>query len=250
MAANVKSGAKKESGWEIVSVVAQALLLALVLRTFLFQPFNIPSGSMKPTLLVGDYIFVSKYSYGYSHHSFPFSPPLFDGRVWAGDGPERGDVAVFKYPPDTSFDYIKRVIGLPGDRVQMRDGVLYINDVAVPRVATGEFRDVTERGRVVSVPVFRETLPNGVSYDTLDINPRSYADNTIEFRVPPAHYFMLGDNRDSSADSRFDAGFVPAENLVGKAQIIFMSVGENASAWQVWRWPTALRVDRLFTGIN
>ena len=243
---------KKSDGsvWETVSVVVQALLLALVLRSFLFQPFNIPSGSMKPTLLVGDYIFVSKYSYGYSKHSFPLSPDIFDGRVWQGDGPERGDVVVFKFPPDPSLDYIKRVIGVPGDTVQLRDGVLYLNGNAVPRVASGEFREVTAGGRAVTVPVYRETLPNGVTYDTLDLSENSVADNTSEFVVPEDRYFMLGDNRDSSADSRFGVGFVPAENLVGKAQIIFMSVSDDASAWQFWRWPSVLRTGRLFNSVD
>ena len=238
------------SVWETISVIVQALLLALVLRSFLFQPFNIPSGSMKPTLLVGDYIFVSKFSYGYSRHSFPLSPNIFDGRIWAGDGPERGDVAVFKFPPDPSLDYIKRVIGLPGDRIQMREGVLFINGTAVPRVPTGEFREVTPSGRAVSVPVYRETLPNGVSYETLDLNENSFADNTREFTVQPGTYFVMGDNRDSSADSRFDVGLVAADLLVGKAQVIFMSVSDDASAWQFWRWPQTLRVDRLFQSVD
>ena len=243
---------KKNDGsvWETVSVVVQALLLALVLRTFLFQPFNIPSGSMKPTLLVGDYIFVSKFSYGYSRHSFPLSPPLFDGRVWMGDGPARGDVVVFKFPPDPSLDYIKRVIGVPGDKVQMRDGVLYLNGQPIPREGTGTFREVTAGGRSISVPVYRETLPNGVSYETLDLSENSVADNTREFTVPADRYFVLGDNRDSSADSRFSVGFVPVENLVGKAQVIFMSVDDDASAWQFWRWPSVLRTDRLFRAVE
>ena len=238
---------KQESSFlDTVSVIVQALLLALVLRTFLFQPFNIPSGSMKPTLLEGDYIFVSKYSYGYSRHSFPLSPPLFDGRVWAGDGPERGDVVVFKFPPNPGLDYIKRVIGLPGDRIQMREGQLYINNEPVRREAAGSFRDEDE-GRPVLA--FRETLPNGRSYMTLDLG-RSPVDNTRVFEVPPGHYFMMGDNRDGSDDSRQNVGFVPLENLVGKAQVIFMSVGDGASAWQVWRWPDVLRTERLFDGIE
>ena len=158
-----KSVVKKSGGLgETISVVVQALLLALVIRTVLFQPFNIPSGSMRPTLLEGDYLFVSKFSYGFSKYSIPFAPNLFSGRIWASE-PQRGDIAVFRKPNDTSLDFIKRVVGLPGDRVQMRGGVLYLNDVAVPRVKVGQINnpDVTEVNRPVDV--YRETLPNGVT---------------------------------------------------------------------------------------
>lgn len=237
----------KEEGvvWETVSVVLQALLLALILRTFLFQPFNIPSGSMKPTLLVGDYIFVSKWSYGYSHHSLPFSPKIFSGRIWGSD-PERGDVVVFKYPNDTSKDYIKRVIGLPGDKVQLKDSVVLINGQPVDRVQKGEF---TDESTGVTVPIYMETQANGNSYQTIDIQPNNYADNTPVFEVPEGHYFFLGDNRDNSADSRFDVGMVPAENLVGKAQVMFLSLRDGSAAWQIWNWPTSMRWDRLFSGL-
>lgn len=231
--------------WETVSVIIQALLLALVLRTFLFQPFNIPSGSMKPTLLVGDYIFVSKWSYGYSHHSFPFSPPLFSGRIWGSD-PARGDVVVFKYPNDTSKDYIKRLIGLPGDKVQLKDSVVYVNDKPVPRTQQGEF---TDDGATASVPVFVESMDDGKSYQTIDIDKGNPADNTPVFEVPAGHYFFMGDNRDNSADSRFDVGMVPAENLVGKAQVIFLSLEDGAAAWQIWKWPKQMRWDRIFSGL-
>ncbi|MEP1205864.1 MAG: signal peptidase I [Rhizobiaceae bacterium] len=244
MASETKN--KEESAvWETVSVVLQALLLALILRTFLFQPFNIPSGSMKPTLLVGDYIFVSKWSYGYSHHSLPFSPKIFSGRIWGSD-PERGDVVVFKYPSDTSKDYIKRIIGLPGDKVQLRESVVLINGKPVERNKQGEF---TDESTGVTVPIYMETQANGNSYQTIDIQPNNYADSTPEFVVPEGHYFFLGDNRDNSADSRFDVGMVPAENLVGKAQIMFLSLKDGAAAWQFWKWPTSMRWDRLFTGL-
>jgi signal peptidase I len=237
----------KEEGvvWETVSVVLQALLLAVILRTFLFQPFNIPSGSMKPTLLVGDYIFVSKWSYGYSRHSLPFSPNIFSGRIWGSD-PERGDVVVFKYPNDTSKDYIKRIIGLPGDKVQLQKSVVMINGQAVPRVKQGQF---TDEGSNVTVPIFVETQANGKSYETIDIQPDNYADNTPVFVVPDGHYFFLGDNRDNSADSRFDVGMVPTENLVGKAQVMFLSLKDGAAAWQIWNWPTGMRWDRIFNGL-
>ena len=238
---------EKKSGGigEVVSVIVQALILALLIRTFLFQPFSIPSGSMRPTLLEGDYLFVSKFSYGYSRYSFPFGPDLFEGRVWS-DEPERGDVAVFKLPSNPRFDYIKRVIGLPGDTVQMRDGALFLNGEPVEREAIGTIDDVdiTEQNRPVQV--YRETLPNGVSYRTLDVTQGTVGDDTREFVVPEGHYFMLGDNRDNSADSRFNVGYVPHENLVGRANIIFFSIAGGASPLEVWRWPSELRLDRFF----
>jgi signal peptidase I len=242
--------AKKSGGLgETVSVIIQALLLALVIRTLLFQPFSIPSGSMRPTLLEGDYLFVTKWAYGYSRHSLPFSPPIFSGRIWAAE-PERGDVVVFKFPPNPSLDYIKRVIGLPGDRIQMKEGQLYINGTAVPREKVGQIDnpDITEVDRPVDV--YKETLPNGVSYDTLDLTPSSIGDNTREFVVPEGHYFMMGDNRDNSTDSRFSVGFVPAENLVGRANIIFFSIANGASPLEIWKWPSEMRVSRLFTSVH
>ena len=241
---------KKSGGLgETVSVIVQALLLALVIRTLLFQPFSIPSGSMRPTLLEGDYLFVTKWAYGYSRYSLPLSPDLFSGRVWASD-PERGDVVVFKFPPNPSLDYIKRVIGLPGDRVQMKDGVLYINEQAVQREKIGEITnpDITETDRPVDV--YRETLPNGVSYHTLDLTPNSAGDNTREFVVPEGHYFMMGDNRDNSADSRFTVGFVPEDHLVGRANIIFFSIAGGASPLEIWKWPTEMRPSRLFNFVK
>jgi signal peptidase I len=248
---SVADKSQKKSGGlgETVSVIFQALILALVIRTFLFQPFSIPSGSMRPTLLEGDYLFVSKWSYGYSKHSLPFSPDLFSGRI-LGSQPERGDVAVFKFPPDPSLDYIKRVIGLPGDTVQMREGQLFINGQAVPREKVGEINnpDITEMARPVEV--WRETLPNGVSYDTLDLTPNGAGDNTREFVVPEGHYFMMGDNRDNSTDSRFSVGYVPEDHLVGRANIIFFSIGGGASPLEVWRWPGNLRPSRLLNMVR
>jgi signal peptidase I len=234
---------------ETISVIFQALLLALVIRTFLFQPFNIPSGSMRPTLLEGDYLFVSKYAYGYSKHSFPFSPDIFSGRIWSAE-PQRGDVVVFKFPKNTRIDYIKRVVGLPGDKIQMIGGVLNVNGKPVEREKTGQINnvDVTEETRPVDI--WKETLPGGVSFDTLDIDADSLADNTREFTVPEGHYFFMGDNRDNSNDSRFEVGMVPFENLVGRANIIFFSIGGGHSALELWAWPTNLRLGRLFNWVD
>jgi len=231
---------------ETVSVVFQALLLAVILRTLLFQPFSIPSGSMKPNLLIGDYLFVSKFSYGYSRYSLPFAPDLFDGRIWSSD-PERGDIAVFRLPSNPQIDYIKRVIGLPGDKVQMVDGILHINATPVKRVPAEDYRE--DGASAQAVPAYIETLPNGVTYQTLDINPRSGGDNTRVFEVPPGHFFMMGDNRDNSADSRFEVGFVPLENFVGRASFIFFSIKNGSHPLAVWNWPADLRANRLFEGL-
>jgi signal peptidase I len=213
----------------LVPLAIAVLLSPLLIRTFLFQPFNIPAGSMKPTLLVGDYIFVSKYSYGYNRYSFPLSPPLalISGRVFASE-PERGDVVVFRLPKDPSTDYVKRVIGLPGDRIQMINGLLHINGTPVKREQIEDFVE-TDDGREVHIKQWRETLPNGVSHPTLDMVDNGFYDNTKEYRVPAGHYFMMGDNRDNSSDSRVESavGYVPAENLIGQVQIMFWSVDEK-----------------------
>lgn len=245
-----KTNEKKSGGiGETISVVIQALLLAVIIRSLLFQPFSIPSGSMRPTLLEGDYLFVTKWAYGYSKYSLPFGPDIFSGRIW-GSEPKRGDVVVFKYPPDPKLDYIKRVVGLPGDTVQMKDGLLYINSTAVKREKTGTIDnvDITEVDRAVDV--YRETLPNGVSYDTLDLTDGTQGDNTREFVVPDGHFFAMGDNRDNSSDSRFTVGFVPFENLVGRANYIFFSLADEASPLEIWRWPSDVRTNRIFTAVN
>ena len=261
MAAAQDTRRKSEEGlWETIKVIIQALLIAFFVRTFLYQPFNIPSASMYPTLKVGDYLFVSKLSYGYGRYSFNFAvnafgtelvkccPLDFSGRVVLADTPERGDVAVFKLPSNTDIDYIKRVIGLPGDRIQMRGGVLHINDVAVKKERVEDFVDTYGEGGGRPVPQYEETLPNGVKYRVLDTRADGEADDTEEYAVPPGRYFMMGDNRDNSQDSRYlDAvGYVPVENYVGRADIIFFSVSPRAALWEVWKWPIAIRWSRFF----
>jgi signal peptidase I len=247
-----------ESMGEFVRTIVFAVLIALVIRTFLFEPFNIPSSSMVPTLLVGDYLFVSKYSYGYAGRgtfSWGWGPvsitlPPYEGRVFENQEPKRGDVIVFKWPKDNQTDYIKRLIGLPGDHVQMKDGMLYINGKVVPREQLPE--PTTEPGEPPSTDVtdYLEHLPDGPTHLIRKENGVSDPlDNTPEFIVPPHHYFMMGDNRDNSADSRSptgDVGYVPEENLVGKARIIFFSLDEDTHFWEIWKWPWAIRWHRLF----
>jgi signal peptidase I len=251
MSVEAENTEAKSGTRDTIRVIIHALILALLVRVFLFQPFNIPSGSMIPTLLIGDYLFVSKYSYGYSRYSFPFSPDLFSGRVWAAE-PDRGDVVVFKLPRDNETDYIKRVIGLPGDEIQMVHGVLHINGKPVPKMRIDDYVVTDPSGRERRMPRFMETLPNGVSYPVLDLVQDGFGDNTEVYRVPERHFFMMGDNRDNSTDSRFlsEVGFVPFENLVGKAQIIFFSLDESSRFYEFWDWPTSIRWPRLFQVVH
>jgi signal peptidase I len=242
---------------ENVKTIIYAGLIAIGIRTVAFEPFNIPSGSMIPTLLVGDYLFVSKYSYGYSKYSMPLSPSLFHGRIF-GSLPVRGDVAVFKYPRDNSTDYIKRIVGLPGDTIQVRSGLLYINGTQVPRVLVGDYT-AHEGDATTMAKRYVETLPNGRKHDILKMTDgmlMASADtdmnNTIEYHVPEGYVFAMGDNRDNSLDSRVQSqvGFVPLENLVGRAEFIFLSLDATSPWWAVWEWPLEIRWSRLFSGVH
>ena len=239
---------KPEGKLEFIKTIVIAGALALGFRSLLFEPFNIPSGSMIPTLLVGDYLFVSKYSYGYSRYSFPFGMAPFDGRVFE-TSPERGDVAVFRQPQNESVAFIKRIVGLPGDRIQVTDGILRINDVAVNRVRKG-FATASDGYNVIRFAVYQETLPNGKSYLIQERSDDDVLDNTNVFLVPEGHYFMMGDNRDNSRDSRTTSvGMVPAENLIGRAERLFFSHNKSAHLWEIWKWPFAIRYGRLGDGI-
>lgn len=283
---------KKEGAWETVKTIFWAMVIAMAFRSILYQPFSIPSGSMKPTLLVGDYLFVSKFAYGYSRYSFPFSPDLFEGRIW-GELPERGDVVVFKRPgmdacsegplefgarigsallsvvgiarplrdPNDCVDYIKRVVGLPGDRIQMIDGVLHINGQPVEMLPAEDFVEVkgldsesfamqgcrnepVPQGGECALESWTEVLPNGVAHPILNLAELPQ-DNTPVFTVQPDHVFFMGDNRDNSVDSRFpDVGQVPVENLIGRAEIVALS--SSGAFWQIWKW----RFGRFFDGID
>ncbi|HYC98423.1 signal peptidase I [Brevundimonas sp.] len=237
---------------EIIKTIFFALLIAFVLRVLLFQPFTIPSASMEPNLYEGDYIVVSKWSYGYSKHAIPFSPPLFEGRLFARE-PKRGDIVVFKLPRDNKTDYIKRLMGLPGDRLQMINNVLFINGTAVKDVELSR-QDVQNLYGAQPTIQLRETLPEGREFNVQDWGPNNVSDNTPVFEVPAGHYFMIGDNRDNSQDSRFDiaegVGYVPAENLIGKAEIILFSWSPGASLWNPVSWFSKVRPSRFFTVLH
>jgi signal peptidase I len=251
---------------ETLKTIVYAVLIAVGVRTVAFEPFNIPSGSMVPTLLVGDYLFVSKYSYGYSRHSLPFSLPLIPGRIFY-TAPQRGDVAVFKTPEDNSTDYIKRIIGLPGDRIAVRNGILQVNGKPVQRTPIADFAmkpgDVRPHvsGLNVNAPPrpvnqYEEALPGGRTHLIIEEHGDSASyDNWPPprageaYTVPEGYVFAMGDNRDNSQDSRV-IGPIPAVNLVGRAEFIFFSVDGSAQLWEFWKWPFAIRYDRLFHPIR
>ena len=245
-----------EDIWEILKVVVQALVIAFVVRVYLFQPFTIPSGSMEGTLLVGDYVFVSKYSYGFSKYSFAIPTVLwneivpvdFAGRIWPGE-PNRGDVIVFRKPTEPDIDYIKRLVGLPGDEIQVQDGALYINGKPVKRERVADLVEYDFDGNPHNIAQFQETMPNGITYRVLRRRPENELNNTGVFKVPAGHYFMMGDNRDNSSDSRDPnggVGYVPFDNLIGKAQIVFFSCNGHCVPYEPWTWPTGVRWSRLF----
>ncbi len=267
-AAQKKSARKSDTGGALKTIF-YAVLIALVVRTLLYEPFNIPSDSMYPGLHKGDYLFVSKFSYGYANYSIPFSPDIIENRLLTGE-PERGDVAVFRQPTNTKVDFIKRVVGLPGDRIQVRNGRLVLNGKQVRRegplpradISAGRplkaYDGLTGRectsasGLPAPAKLYREILPSGRSYTIYECGDRAPgSDNTGIYTVPAGHYFMMGDNRDNSSDSRFSGvGMVPLRNFIGRAQFLFFSVNGSASFWEVWKWPGSIRWSRLFKGID
>ncbi len=236
---------------ENIKTIFFALIIAIVIRSLLIQPFYIPSSSMEPTLLIGDRLFVSKYSYGYSKHSFPFSPPIFKGR-FLSNTPKSGDVVVFKTPSDNRTDYIKRLIGLPGDKIQFIDGDLYLNNNQILKSLTSTSDIIYCGKKTINVDTFNEKLPNGKIHSSVYFKSYSYQNSDL-FIVPEKHYFFLGDNRDCSKDSRYltSVGYVHEDNLLGKAQFIFFSSDYRiASFFSFWKWNKTIRVKRFFKKIN
>ena len=242
----------REEGIELLKMVIVAVLMALAIRSVFLEPFNIPSGSMRPTLEIGDYLFVYKPAYGYSRFSFPFGMAPIEGRVWTrGHTPARGDVIVFKLPTNTSIDYIKRIVGLPGDTIQVKKGRLYINHNLIPREPIG-VKSITENGLTETVTEYIETLPGEIRHHIYEISDDQPLDNTDEYTVPENHYFAMGDNRDNSQDSRVmtEVGYIPLENVVGRASFLFFSTNGTANMAEIWKWPWTIRYNRLLQRIG
>ena len=233
-----------------IKTIFYALIIALIIRSFLFQPFYIPSSSMEPNLLIGDRLFVSKYTYGYSRHSLPFSPKIYNNRILEKT-PKRGDVIVFKTPADNRTDYIKRLIGLPGDVIQIVDEDLYLNGIKIKKEKIENLININCGNEILNAAFYKETLPNGKNYIAVYRNDGTMV-NSDKFIVPENHYFFMGDNRDCSKDSRFlsSVGYVSFNNLVGKAQLIFFSSDKNkGSFFKFWKWNQSLRIERFFKKI-
>jgi signal peptidase I len=239
---------KKNELVETIVVIVEALVIALVFRTFLYQPFSIPTASMQSTMMIGDYFIANKWAYGYGKYSFPIALP-FNGRFLEFGQPKQGDIVVFHNI--TGEDYIKRLIGMPGDRVQVTEGRLYINGTMVERELVGQDTDINDRMQPMSVNIYRETLPSGVTHTILEHSDTEPLDNTDEYVVPAGHYFMMGDNRDRSADSRVlgQVGYVAKDQLIGKAEARFFSIRNNLPPWQLWEWPANVRWDRMFQSV-
>ena len=236
---------------ENIKTLFYALIIAIIIRSLIIQPFYIPSSSMEPNLLVGDRLFVTKYSYGYSKHSFPFSPPIFKGRIFYSE-PKRGDVIVFKTPADNRTDYIKRLIGLPGDQIQFIESNLYLNNSEVLKSRISKKDKIFCGDNNIEVYTFEEILPNGKKHKSVYLKNHSYKNSDV-FLVPQNHYFYLGDNRDCSKDSRFltSVGYVHKDNIVGKAQFIFFSSDKSVgNIFSFWKWNKSLRFDRFLKKID
>ena len=244
-----KTAGKKSELRETIIVIVEALLIALVFRSFLYQPFSIPTASLQPTMMIGDYFVASKFTWGYGRYSFPFGIVPIKGRIF-GREPNRGDIAVFRPVPQKE-DYVKRVIGLPGDTIQMKGGRLFINGAMVKREFLRRTTDKDSYGTILPVLQYKETLPNGLSYTINEISDTGPLDNTAKYVVPAGHYFMMGDNRDRSQDSRVlsAVGYVPAGNLIGKAEFRFFSIKDDIPPWEIWRWPANVRWDRMFQSV-